>query len=143
MKNNTPSTAHLKGTRTETAHDGNAKVWLNGKQLNLQASLKYCSKSPTGFNWGYGGSGPAQLAHEVCRQLYGLETANLVFQDFKWRFLVTIEGDTFDLTLELEEFNVGHVMPLIETAEDTDLCETQNGPTGHGETCYFDADQGL
>lgn len=30
--------------------------------LPLEPSLKLYNHSPTGFNWGYGGSGPAQLA---------------------------------------------------------------------------------
>lgn len=30
--------------------------------LDLQVSLKIRNHSPTGFNWGYGGSGPHQLA---------------------------------------------------------------------------------
>jgi hypothetical protein len=39
-----------------------AVVWVNGKVLTPERSLKVENKSPTGFNWGYGGSGPAQLA---------------------------------------------------------------------------------
>ncbi len=31
-------------------------------QLPLEPSLKLRNHSPTGFEWGYGGSGPAQLA---------------------------------------------------------------------------------
>ena len=144
MKNNTPTTAHLKGTRPGTAHGGDCKVWLNGKLLNLQASLKYCSKSPTGFNWGYGGSGPGQLAFEICRQLYGLENANLVYQDFKWTFLSCIQGDSFDLTLDLTVFNNAHGLHEDSTEpDDDDLYDYDNGPTGHGEDCYSDADNGL
>jgi hypothetical protein len=142
---NLPTTARLKGTRTETAHGGNAKVWLDGKLLNLQASLKYCSKSPTGFNWGYGGSGPAQLAHEICRQLYGLETANLVFQDFKWTFISSIQGDSFDMVLDLKVFNNAHGLgeDLTGTDDDDDLYDDDNGPTGHGDVCWSDTDVGL
>ncbi|MEZ4961985.1 MAG: hypothetical protein R2830_19310 [Saprospiraceae bacterium] len=140
--NNLPTTAHLKGTRTETAHGGNAKVWLNGKQLNLQASLKYCSKSPTGFNWGYGGSGPAQLAHEICRQIYGLKIARQVFQGFKHRYLANIQDDGFDLTLDLSDFNRDYVRPFLDS-EFVILEGTDNGPTGHGDECYSDADSGL
>jgi len=33
-----------------------------GRQLDLAASLKIVNHSPTGFSWGYGGSGPAQLS---------------------------------------------------------------------------------
>lgn len=39
------------------------KVTCNGKPLHLH--LKYCNHSPTGYDWGYNGSGPAQLAFEI------------------------------------------------------------------------------
>lgn len=38
------------------------QVWANGKPLSLERSLKVFNHSPSGFSWGYGGSGPAQLA---------------------------------------------------------------------------------
>ncbi len=143
MKNNLPDTARLKGIRPGMAHNGEAKAWLDGKSLSHSKSLKHVSHSPTGFNWGYGGSGPAQLAYAICHELYGASTARQVYQDFKWRFLVAIEGDSFDLALDLKEFNASHVLPLLEPESDSDLYEPGNGPTGHGETCYSDADPGL
>ena len=142
MKNNTPTTAHLKGIRPGTAHGGDCKVWLNGKLLNLQTSLKYCSKSPTGFNWGYGGSGPGQLAHEICRKLYGLKIAKNVFHSFKLRYLAGIQDDSFDLMLDLADFNRDYVRPFLSD-DDDDLYNYDNGPTGHGDVCYSDADPGL
>ena len=113
MKNNTPTTATLKGCRSEMAHGGNCKVWLDGKALSHAKSLKHVSHSPDGFNWGYGGSGPAQLAYAICHELYGKDIAHRVYQDFKWRFLVAIEEDSFDLVLDLAEFNATHVLPLL------------------------------
>jgi len=38
------------------------RITVKGDVLNLEASLKVVNHSPTGFAWGYGGSGPAQLA---------------------------------------------------------------------------------
>lgn len=32
------------------------------EQMTLQRSLELANHSPSGFDWGYGGSGPAQLA---------------------------------------------------------------------------------
>jgi len=37
----------------------------SGKTLDLEASLKIVNHSPTGFCWGYLGSGPAQLAFAI------------------------------------------------------------------------------
>jgi len=39
---------------------GERFVLVNGKDLNPRSDLM--NHSPDGFNWGYGGSGPAQLA---------------------------------------------------------------------------------
>ncbi len=137
-----PTSARIAGARLETAHGGDCQVSLNGKLLSLNESLKYCSKSPTGFNWGYGGSGPAQLAHEICRKLYGLEIAKKVFQGFKFRHLEGIKADAFDVEIDLSDFNRDYVRPFLANADD-DLYDTDNGPTGHGEICYSDADPGL
>ncbi len=45
------------------------RVWLDGKELLPGPSQKIWNHSPDGFNWGYGGSGPAQLALAVCFKL--------------------------------------------------------------------------
>ena len=112
------NTAKLKGYRPEMAHGGSDhgrnKVWLDGKALSHAKSLKHVSHSPDGFNWGYGGSGPAQLAYAICHELYGKDVARKIYQDFKWRYLVAIEDDSFDLVLDLAEFNASHVLPLLD-----------------------------
>ncbi len=45
-------------------HDVVKRLWPDGEdeRLPLKPSLKLRNHSPTGFSWGYGGSGPAQLA---------------------------------------------------------------------------------
>jgi hypothetical protein len=43
--------------------------------------------SPTGFNFGYGGSGPADTALNVCLMFTDKGTANKIHQDFKREFL--------------------------------------------------------
>ena len=37
-------------------------VYLDSKRLDPQRSLEIANMSPSGFSWGYGGSGPSQLA---------------------------------------------------------------------------------
>jgi hypothetical protein len=140
MKNNLPTTAHIKGIRY---HNQPSKVWLDGKFLNLQSSLKHANHSPTGFEWGYGGSGPTQLAFEICRQLYGLEIAGKAKAGFRHRFLEAIAEDNFDLELDLRDFNRDYVRPFLAATHDGDIYDTDNGPTGHGDICYSDADPGL
>ena len=54
----TPGTYY--GYRDETR--GSPVLTPDGHALPLKPSLKLWSHSPTGFQWGYAGSGPAQLA---------------------------------------------------------------------------------
>jgi len=41
---------------------GAAVVYVDHRRLSPKASLRVRRHSPTGFEWGYAGSGPAQLA---------------------------------------------------------------------------------
>jgi hypothetical protein len=52
--------------------------------------------SPDGFEWGYGGSGPADLALSILTDVFGgrVELANLYYQEFKFDF-VAGWGDTW------------------------------------------------
>jgi hypothetical protein len=43
--------------------------------------------SPDGFAWGYGGSGPADLALNILSVFIGREAAESLYQDFKWEFI--------------------------------------------------------
>lgn len=47
--------------------------------------------SPTGFNWGYGGSGPAQLALALCCDALGEQVGSdpIVYQVFKRDFVAS------------------------------------------------------
>jgi hypothetical protein len=54
--------------------------------------------SPTGFEWGYGGSGPAQLALAIlCHALGDDERAQRHYQDFKRRVVALIEKDEWEM----------------------------------------------
>ena len=52
--------------------------------------------SPDGFEWGYGGSGPADFALNILSIFLGQEEAERHYQDFKWKFIATLsyEGGT-------------------------------------------------
>ena len=82
---------------------GNAEtreVCLDGKPLDLGPSQKHHNHSPDGFNWGYGGSGPAQLALAIMLKLTGKAED---YQDFKWRTIAVIPGgEDFDIEFDLK-----------------------------------------
>lgn len=60
------------------------QVILDGKDLPLLPSLNVSSHSPDGFNWGYGGSGPAQLALAVMLEFLPIDDALRLYQEFNW-----------------------------------------------------------
>lgn len=56
-----------------------------GRPLDPRYSLALRNHSPTGFEWGYGGSGPAQLALAILLDAAGQETALSLYQQFKFQ----------------------------------------------------------
>lgn len=55
--------------------------------LDPAKSLRYRNHSPTGFAWGYGGSGPSQLALGVLLECMEPGSALTWYQDFKMDYL--------------------------------------------------------
>lgn len=55
-----------------------------GEQKPLPHVIRH---SPTGYEWGYGGSGPADLALSILADVIGPTTADYFYQDFKWEFV--------------------------------------------------------
>ena len=70
-------------------------------ELSLEKSFQVVQHSPTGFQWGYGGSGPAQLAAAILYEVTAdPELTRRYYQDFKFAHVANWE-DTFEIT-ELE-----------------------------------------
>ncbi|VTR95256.1 Marine sediment metagenome DNA, contig: S06H3_S04230 (Fragment) OS=marine sediment metagenome GN=S06H3_31646 PE=4 SV=1 [Gemmata massiliana] len=64
-------------------------VTVDGEPLPLLPSLKLRNHSPTGFAWGYGGSGPAQLSLALLLDVTGDEGLALrAYQWFKWAVVI-------------------------------------------------------
>jgi len=68
-------------------------VEVDGRHLPHQASLRLFNHSPTGFSWGYGGSGPAQLALALLMHVTSDGIAVRYHQDFKWAYVAKWDGD--------------------------------------------------
>ena len=60
------------------------EVYLAGGRFNPSESLAVARHSPSGFGWGCGGSGPAQLALAILLRATDRETALSHYQAFKW-----------------------------------------------------------
>ena len=74
-------------------------VLVNGERLNPQNTI--FNHSPTGFSWGYAGSGPAQLALAIMVHEFGgdLNEHPLPYQAFKDEFIANLdEGEDFSFT---------------------------------------------
>jgi hypothetical protein len=68
-------------------------VRVDGKVLSPGFSQRIVNHSPDGFNWGYGGSGPAQLALAILLHAANAEIARRWYQDFKWEHVAKWKGD--------------------------------------------------
>ncbi len=69
-----------------------------GRNLDIDKSLKVWRHSPSGFEWGYGGSGPAQTALAILLDYTGDEKlAAQLHQEFK-REKVGPLGDRWIIT---------------------------------------------
>ena len=107
-ENQEKETAH-NDLNVTNAYDGGDIVCKrnNGvKTTNVQQRIAY--HSPDGFEWGYGGSGPAEFALNILAMFVDREKAFELHQDFKWKFIAPMpqEGGTIkkdDITAWIAE----------------------------------------
>jgi hypothetical protein len=100
----------LVGSRTPS---GELRVWLDGERLDPRRSQKLWNHSPDGFNAGYGGSGPAQLALAVLLACgFTDEEAIRYHQRFKFDHVVTLQGDEWTHEFDAEAWHASHLPPV-------------------------------
>nr|MDO8119284.1 hypothetical protein [Candidatus Sigynarchaeota archaeon] len=95
-------------------HDiDNKELHVDGVKLSLQRSLKQVEHSPTGFNWGYKGSGCAQSAHAILQHVFGNDFAMTYHEMFKACVIEHLDINksfkikvTVELKDEIPEFKV-------------------------------------
>jgi hypothetical protein len=78
-------------------------VFIDGVELLPARSQKLYNHSPDGFNWGYGGSGPAQLALALLLKFTTMEKAMRLHQQFKWDVIATLPQGNFALQASVIE----------------------------------------
>lgn len=99
-----PEVAHPRPARltfTGERHEHRTSVWVTAggqasRELPLYLGVR--QHSPTGFEWGYSGSGPAQLALALCIEVVGRQRAERVYQDVKQALVAPIGDDCWMLS---------------------------------------------
>ena len=92
-------TVRYTGRRTEAGTEV-VRHADDGSTSPLAWRLDLRNHSPTGFEWGYGGSGPAQLALAILADTLGPEQAQGHYQDFKWKVIARLDKGDWEITRE-------------------------------------------
>ncbi len=81
-----------RGRRLEPADETLSDVLI---AVNSGALKHVVRHSPTGMQWGYGGSGPADLALSILADVFDgrVELADLYYQEFKMDFVAGWENE--------------------------------------------------
>ncbi len=75
------------------------------KPLDPRQDLR--NYSPDGFEWGYGGSGPSQLALAMLADALGdVERAKENYQHYKWQFVAKFPAAGWRITDEQVRYDV-------------------------------------
>jgi hypothetical protein len=69
------------------------EVFINGVELLHEDSLRVFNHSPTGYSWGYEGSGPAQLALAILLKFVDEDTAVELHQIYKHEVIAQLNGN--------------------------------------------------
>jgi hypothetical protein len=71
------------------------QVWIGGREVRAERSVRVRNHSPDGFSWGDDGNGPAQLALALLLELTNEDLALLWYQDVKWHIVARLAQDDF------------------------------------------------
>lgn len=66
------------------------------------ASVPHRHRHSSELNWGYGGSGPADLSFSILAHFYGEAFAEQYASDFKWDVIATIPISAREYTIPAE-----------------------------------------
>ena len=93
----------------------NCTVLVDGSPLPIAPSLAIRRHSPTGFEWGYAGSGPAQLALALLLHATGdAELSERLYQRFKGRYVAGWRRSDWQITADEIRAWVADVEATIE-----------------------------
>ncbi len=125
------------------------RVLLDNVQLSHRESCKVVNHSPTGFAWGYGGSGPAQLALAILLTRTDEETAVRLHQKFKGEYITLLPPTmNFETEIDVDGFIRKEVGELVKPStlglgekDAADLADSSDGECtiGHEQNCVMAA----
>ena len=78
------------------------QVHLDGRLLEPGRSQQIWNHSPAGFAWGYGGSGPAQLALAILLTRTSETQAVELHQEFKWQMVAALPQGDFESDMDVD-----------------------------------------
>lgn len=99
----TPSNHELVTKDELIADPPDGSIFLERVPTGIRSNVphKHVVHSPTGFEFGYGGSGPADLALNILVKIgVPFHLAMALHQDFKWEFIAPICGDITMIPLD-------------------------------------------
>lgn len=91
--------------KIEGIGNGSGEVRIDGQPLDPRPSQALFNHSPDGFAWGYGGSGPSQLALAILLAA-GVpdQTALALHHRFKAAFLATLPSGPFSIDVDVPKW---------------------------------------
>ena len=100
------------------AHTARERLFVDGVELLPGPSLAVRNHSPSGFAWGYSGSGAAQTALAICLHIFQSPVvAQRVYQDFKSTFVSRWPlASPFNESIDISDFLLDH-WSVIEPAQ--------------------------
>ena len=91
------------------------EVTLDDRRLDPRPSQKVYNHSPDGFNWGYPGSGPSQLALAIMLQAAKLDLAMQLYHQFKRDFVAVFPQSDFEVDIDVEGWIAGKMNVFQES----------------------------
>jgi len=90
---------------------------VNGEEIFPDEGQKIVNHSPDGFEWGYLGSGPAQLSLSICLHLFG-DVARYIYQRFKFSYIgkISQKPDLQTVTIDISAFEIDYLQGMAEKA---------------------------
>ena len=80
------------------------KVWIDGIELLPKQSLEVVNHSPSGFSWGYRGSGCSQLALAILLKYTTHNKALAYYRYLRDDFIANLPQEDFEGVFDLDEW---------------------------------------